>query len=366
MISSSLPPLHCLRQVPSLADFSLLQGECYLMAASHCHSRWRWRSETLWLTIARWWPWQSFILVTFVLVWPGLISKWCVTFKVFLWSFSLQSHIYMFSPVETLGFEECMHINSASVWWSSEALFWTRSKLNLVDLEGFDSGSKWFTLNLNWADGLNLMVCVCSERLLKEVHWSWVWTLMWTLLPLAEPSWFYGFWKVGLDSGCLTTPELQGLSVCLSVMKLNWHERSIMVHASWHTWYLQMGFCAVINHVVKVFHQFVPPLLHFHFYISEGWQRHLQEHWTMNLLFCLCFKKLILWVELILSCLCLRWLVWLDDGYEANWYGRDYHMLEWPSWDLHLIKGEIGFSHSVKSPVLVVRPHVLLKGECKA
>jgi hypothetical protein len=175
---------------------------------------------------------------------------------------------------------------------------------------------------------------------------------MWTLLPLAEPSWFYGFWNFGLDSGCSTTPELQGLSVCLSVclpvMKLNWHERPIMVHASWCTWYLQMGFCAVINHVVKLFHQFVPPLLHFHFPISEGWQRHLQEHWTMSLLFRLCFKKLILWVDLIPLCLCLRWLVWLGDGYEANWYGWDYHMLEWPSWDLDLIEGEIGFSHSVK------------------
>lgn len=167
MISSSLLPLHCLRQVPSLADFSLLQGECYLMAASHCHSRWRWRSETLWLTIARWWPWQSFILVTFVLVWPGLISKWCVTFKVFLWSFSLQSHIYMFSPVETLGFEECMHINSASVWWSSEALFWTRSMLRI-----------WWTLRV--------LIQVQSD-----LHWIWIGLMAstWWSVCVPKDSW---------------------------------------------------------------------------------------------------------------------------------------------------------------------------------
>jgi hypothetical protein len=177
----------------------------------------------------------------------------------------------MFSPVETLGFEECMHINSASVWCHQKLYFKLEACWIWWTLRVFDSGSKWYTLNLNWADGLNLMVCVCSKRLLKEVHWRWVWTLMWTLLPLAEPSWFYGFWNFGLDSGCLTT-----------------------------------------------------------------------------LLFHLCFKKLIWWVDLIPLCLCLRWLVWLGDGYEANWYGWDYHMLEWPNWDLHLIKVEIGISHSVK------------------
>jgi hypothetical protein len=73
-----------------------------VLAANHCHPWWSWWSDTLWVTLIRFWL-HSFSLCLFWFTWTDRT----VTFKVLLWSF-------LCNLIDRYPLYSCVHVGEAA------------------------------------------------------------------------------------------------------------------------------------------------------------------------------------------------------------------------------------------------------------